>query len=368
MSISLDTPMSVKHQQGLSLMELLVASAIGLFLIGGVYQTFSSTRQAIVLLQAEAEMQESARFAFSVLSASIKKAGDFGCKSSASQIITSLLKSNDKTLTPQVRVQGWEAKGSRTGDIYIAQPNASISATTTKHWLNSASLTKDKGIKSKKYSDILKVWYTKPYSVNISSLKNGVLTFPSIDLEQGNILAINDCESIRFAQVCECEEDGCEGSNNLAELKTCNKTNELKGLNLAVAEISVVEQAIYFVSKRASNKKGYKNNIPSLYVRHLGKDAKPTPKQEVLEGVESLQLVYGEDTDNDGSANYYVSADAINDWNTVVSLKINLLLRSINNNVSKGSQTLVFNGAPISIEKDDHYLRRAFTTTISLRN
>ncbi|MEE9445429.1 MAG: PilW family protein, partial [Cocleimonas sp.] len=310
---------SLKQQSGLSLIELLIASAIGLFLIGGIYQTFLSTRQATVLLQAEAEMQENARFAFSVLSANIKKAGDFGCKSSASQVMTSLLKTNNTTstttLNPQIRVQGWEAKGSYTGNTYKTKPNSSISATTTKHWLDSTGLAKDKGIKSKKQSDILKVWYTKPYRMNLSSANKETLTFPSIDLEKGNILAVNDCQSISFVQVCACEEEDCEGNNNQAEVNTCNninKTNALTGLNLDVAEVGVIDQAIFFVSKRASNKKGYKNNIPSLYVRHLGKDAKPTPKQEILEGVESLQIVYGEDTDNDDSANYYVSADAIN--------------------------------------------------------
>ena len=359
---------SVIKQNGLSLIELLIASSIGLFLIGGIYQTFQSTRHATILLQAEAEMQENARFAFSILSASIKKAGDFGCKSSTSQAITSLLNTNNDTLNPDIYIQGWEASGSNFGDTYKVKSNSSISATTTKHWLDSAGLTKDKGLKSKKDSDILKIWYTKPYRVNLSSVSNGILTFPALDLENGNILAINDCESIHFAQVCACEEADCDGKENQAEVKSCNKTNSLKGLNLSVSEVAVVEQAIYFISKRASNKKGYRNNIPSLYVRHLGKDAKPTPKQEVLEGVESVQFLYGEDTNSDGSVNYYVSADSIANWSHVVSLKINLLLRSINNNLTKGHQHLVFNGAPIIVDKNDHYLRRAFSTTLSLRN
>lgn len=61
------------------------------------------------------------------------------------------------------------------------------------------------------------------------------------------------------------------------------------------------------------------------------------------------------------------------DWKNVVSLRVSLLLRSLNNNVINDEQSMEFNGAEIKIKptndnKLDRYLRRVFTSTISLRN
>lgn len=355
-------------QYGLSLIELMIASSLGLFLIGGVYQTFQITRQSARLLQAEAEMQENARFAFSLLTNSLKKAGNFGCKSSKKQSISSLLKISHEQLNPALFIQGWESKSSRYGDVYHAQANSSISNITTKHWFDSSGLHKNKGIKSKKDSDILKIWYTKPYRANLTAVNVDELNLTPIDLEQGNIIAINDCQNIQLAQVCACEDADCENLDTQVKLQSCNKISHLKNIKMETVEVAILEQAIFFVSKRASNRKGYKKNMPALYVRHLGKGAKPTPKQEILEGVESLQVEYGEDMDANGSANTYVSADLVRDWGNIVSLKIGLLLRSSNNFVIKTPQHLVFNGATITVNDDDRYLRRVFSTTIAIRN
>jgi type IV pilus assembly protein PilW len=346
----------------------MIASSLGLFLIGGVYQTFQITRQSARFLQAEAEMQENARFAFSLLSNSLKKAGNFGCKSTKLQSSSSLLKISHEQLNPALFVQGWEAKSSHYGDVYHAKANSSISNITTKHWFDSTGLHKNKGIKSKKDSDILKIWYTKPNRASLTTVNNNELKFTPIDLEQGNIIAINDCQNIQLAQVCACEDADCEGLDSEVKLQSCNQISNLKHIKTETAEVAILEQAIFFVSKRASNKKNYKKNMPALYVRHLGKGAKPTPKQEILEGVESLQVEYGEDTDANGSANTYVSADLVRNWKNIVSLKLGLLLRSSNNHVITSPQQLVFNGATIAVNDDDRYLRRVFSTTIAIRN
>ncbi len=355
-------------QHGLSLIELMIASSLGLFLIGGVYQTFQITRQSTRLLQAEAEIQENARFSFSILSSVIQTAGYFGCKSTQNQRIHSLLKVSTEQLNPALSVQGWEAKNTHYGDTYQTQANSGISSTTIKHWIDSTGLHKDKGIKSKKYSDVLKIWYTKPYHANLTSVNIAGLSFSPIDLEEGNLIAINDCQNIQLAQVCACEDSACEGVDSQAKLQSCNNISDLKAIKISTAKVAILEQAIFFVSKRGSNKKGYKKNMPALYVRYLGKGAKPTPKQEILEGVESLQVEYGEDIDFNGSANAYVSADLVSDWKKIVSLRISLLLRSSSNNVVKAPQNLMFNGAKLKLSDADRYLRRVVSTTIALRN
>jgi len=67
-----------KSQKGFNLVELLVAMVLGLFVMSGVFQIFVSSKHSNTLLQAEAEMQENARFAFSVMTEIIQEAGNFG--------------------------------------------------------------------------------------------------------------------------------------------------------------------------------------------------------------------------------------------------------------------------------------------------
>lgn len=88
--------------------------------------------------------------------------------------------------------------------------------------------------------------------------------------------------------------------------------------------------------------------------------------QELVEGVDNLVLLYGEDTDNDQAANRYVTADNVGTWNNVVSVRIQLLMASVQNSVSPIAQTYTFNGA--SATAADRRIRSVFTSVITLRN
>jgi len=362
---------------GFSLIELMIAMVLGLLVLSGVFQVFISSKQSNKTLLADAEMQENARFAFSVMTEIIQQAGNFGCQTVIPVPSQSVVKSANpatETFKPWKIIEGWEAKDSDYGETYTTDPNSGVSQISTGNWTSSAGAKKDSGIKSKKYSDILKVWYTNPGTANVTAQASGVLTLSSIDLKKGDILAINDCQTVSFAQVCACEEADCAGDDTKADINetSCsapgNNALNLSNLNLATAQVSVLNEAIFFVGKRSDSTTGYKENIPLLYMKNLGNNAKPGNKIEILDGVESLQILYGEDTNNDRSPDYYVSADKVVDWNHVVSLKLSLLLRSRNNNITDGAQSLKFNGADIALADGDRYLRRVFTTTIALRN
>lgn len=90
--------------------------------------------------------------------------------------------------------------------------------------------------------------------------------------------------------------------------------------------------------------------------------------EELVGGVENMQVVYGEDTDDDGVANRYLNRNAVADLDNVVSVRVALLIAS---DVSVGapgkgkSYSLV--GTPVSV-LDDGRLRSVYTTTISIRN
>lgn len=95
--------------------------------------------------------------------------------------------------------------------------------------------------------------------------------------------------------------------------------------------------------------------------------------QPIVENIENIQILYGQNTDNDiwRVADRYIPANNVNDWSQIVSIRISLLLRTAENNLVDSPQPYNFNGATIdpgATDPSDRRLRRVFTTTITLRN
>ena len=68
-------------------------------------------------------------------------------------------------------------------------------------------------------------------------------------------------------------------------------------------------------------------NGPALFVRSGGGDNATV--SELVEGVENLQVLYGEDSDSDNIPNRFVPANIVTDFANVTAVRISLLLRSV---------------------------------------
>ena len=88
---------------------------------------------------------------------------------------------------------------------------------------------------------------------------------------------------------------------------------------------------------------------------------------ELIADVDNIQILYGIDTDNDGSANAYVRINDVADIDTVVSVRVWLLMRSptaSNINITSATYSL----AGVNYTYNDRFVRRVLSTTINLRN
>jgi len=364
-----------KTSQGFSLVELMVAMAIGLVILSGIYHYFYSVGQSNRLLKAESRMQENARIAFATITSIVQQAGNFGCGANNKVITKSLIKADSQLFKPWQFIEGWEAAGSAYGKPYYTENNRQLKSITSKHWDSTTKTIKPKGTKAKKHTDILKLWYVKQVA-SLTQIKDQSVYFTGVNLHSGDIVVLNDCRQQVFAQVCECSDElgQCKHDQLYFSLqgKKCplpsNQPFDLTGLNVDSTEIGLLEHAVFFVSQRASKYRDKDDNLSSLYVRYLGKGIQPANKQEILEGVESLQVLYGEDKNLNGVANTYVSADKVGNWEHIVSIKVSLLLRSMANNLTIDKQLVYFNGAVLSSAQKDRYLRRVYSSTIKLRN
>lgn len=106
--------------------------------------------------------------------------------------------------------------------------------------------------------------------------------------------------------------------------------------------------------------------IPSLYCS----GSVNANRTLIAEGIENIQIMYGLDLDNNGAVDQYASAAdvAADEWGNVISIKIALLVRSIEPVLAAAeahSYTLL---EGVVINTDDRYQRAVFTTVIQLRN
>ena len=69
---------SLRRQTGLTLVELMVALAIGSFLIIGAIQIYNQSRQAFVVNESIARVQETAQFAMDTIEADLRMASNWG--------------------------------------------------------------------------------------------------------------------------------------------------------------------------------------------------------------------------------------------------------------------------------------------------
>ena len=76
----------MNKQAGFSLVEIMIALLIGLFLLGGILQMFSANQQTYRMQSSLARLQENGRIALDFLSRDIRMAGYWGCLSGLNSV------------------------------------------------------------------------------------------------------------------------------------------------------------------------------------------------------------------------------------------------------------------------------------------
>ena len=323
------------RQHGVTLVELMIALAIGLLVTVAMLKVYVDASRMYRFNEGLARIQENGRFALEFIRRDARVAGFWGCYS-------------DATLTNGV---------SATSDAYINVGAGHITGTSDDGLNSSDSIT----FRSATGSGALVTSGMSGTGDNVTVESVGALSTDTAVL-------ISDCEDGDLFQV-----TGIAGTA-LAHAAGAN-ANVSPNLNKAYAagaRVYEAREATFCIAPGADPAQ------PAL--RRL---VNPTPGQtcasngdELLEGIENMQILYGEDTDadadganGDGTANRYVAFGASGlDIDRIVSVRISLLARSLNNNLTTAPSPYTFNGITVTPASTDKYLRKVFTTTITLRN
>ncbi|RTE64375.1 prepilin-type N-terminal cleavage/methylation domain-containing protein [Amphritea opalescens] len=324
------------NQTGLSLIELMIAMVIGLLLTAAVLQVFVGSRATYSMQTGLAKLQENGRFATQYLSRDLRKTGFMGC--SSSNTLTSILVDDGSAIWDFIDFSN-ELSGEDdvdgTATYGTKSPIAGTDTITIKY--------ADSGNKC-----------------TVSQLTGTDISCDATpSFEKGDVLIMSDCSSSAVFQK-------SNGVSSLIKYEDSGVTpgNSSVTLNPFPQDSSVFQLQAYrfFV---ANNEYGQS----SLYRQGISNSAGVlsfAEPIELVEGVASMQILYGEDTSGDSRPNRYVSAGAVSDFDNVIALRVSLLIESSEDSLVREGQSLVFNGATVNF--NDGRLRKVFTTTIAIRN
>ncbi|MCB1671821.1 MAG: PilW family protein [Gammaproteobacteria bacterium] len=371
-------PVLSNRMTGLSMVELLVAMVLGLGLAAGVIEVYTGNEGAERGREAAQRVQEYGRFALNYLGQEIHSAGHFGCHSSNQGLNLNIgLDSPPAHFQPETGLQGWEANGTDPGDIFNSLDAISTVSSAGGGWSTSGTNTLPT-LQVMPGSDIVRTWNTSGEISRVNSVTNGAnpsINISSMNIAVGDILILNDCEHIDIVQACSIS-NGASGTLNVGLGDTCspgNRTNLTVTTNVG-AEATKLEGTVIYVGKRNNTAA----NPPSLMRARLNASASPAVVEELVPGVESMQLLYGINSDQDdrNTVDTYLPADQIaaGDWGRVISVRASLLLQSEVDSVTSTPQAYQFNGSTYDGSggngnlPQDTRIRRSFISTLSLRN
>jgi type IV pilus assembly protein PilW len=329
-----------QFQQGLTLIELMIAMVLGLATLAGIIDIFVSSKQMYRIQNERAQLQENGQFAIQFLTNKIRIAGYNGCSTrSAASAVTNTLNSSSYLWDFNTFIQGVEATGT---NIWTPSLDTSISSP-----LNGSDVLTVRGIANK--STIAVTAHpdgSPPGSANIE-------VTDASGLEQYDVVMVSDCLASAIFQITNSiNEDNIEHDT---EAGTPGNASESLAKNYSGAEMMKLVTTSYFIKDNASG-------VPSLYQAVFN-----DPPQELVEGVENMQLLYGVASNGDEAIDQYQTANAVSNWDNVKSVRVSLLLRSAEDDLTVDSpQNYLFNN--ISVTPTDNRLRAVYTRTITLRN
>jgi type IV pilus assembly protein PilW len=410
------TPRSIS---GLSLIEVMVALAISAILLFGLSQIFIGSKNVYRLQEGMSRVQENARFVLQYLEANVRMAGYMGCGNDADLTV--------KSGSPPAFLNHLEPMTSGLGGQPIVQDDLTSAERFQRpiegyaytgggfdgldpafgaaaNWTPSLSAPEDLGLfgsnatKPIKGSDVLVLRLINADSTAVLGdfdMSGGTFRVadPSL-VKAGNIYAITNCANARIFKASSVDVGSGLVTANATDNKlrlTSNDSSTWTGsyANMQFnqsgsalnAEVHPADYLVLFVGLQA-------DNATPVLKALTGPPGALVP-QEIADGVESMRVEFGVDTNADGNVDKYVRADnteadsnlAVTNktqrdiaWRKVLSVRVSLLMRS-SDRASQSAHTgdaaddNVFYLFDTRVQRpNDSRFRDVYTTTISLRN
>jgi len=312
-----------KYSTGLSLIELMVAMVVGLIIIGGTASVYLASKQSYIEVERMARMSQNGRFALQMVSEALVHAGYTG------EIPTGNIE-KDAQLTA---VGGTDC--SNTGAAYDID-NYLLGATSDSGGLALGCITDAVGSTS-----VLIVKNVRPMKLDVADIT-----------ASNTYIVANNVTGVMF--------DGAD---------TSSIPDTTDSGTIPNGSAWIYESQIYYIREDDSGNTSLSRKILELSSGSPAVMSYTT--QDLVPGVENMNLLFGMDTNADGDIDLYRTAAQmlVTDWNNVGSIQINILLRSETTDPQYTDDKTYNLGAGVTIsDPDDNYHRMVMQSTVSLRN
>ncbi len=359
---------SISKNKGFTITELMIAVTIAVILLLGVMQIFVSTKKSTKTNDSFARLQENLRFATDVIAREVRMGGYTGCRAgSLNNVLVDTASWENDTENP--------VKGEDGDTSAVGFPNAVVG------------------------SDALMVLRGDNTDYRIVSHNANSANFkiaPPNDLVQGEILIVTDCTNSAVFQVSNSNSsnqtighnqgtinlsDGSTGENCYKKLGPIPQPKPActGGAGTAYSfqgdgKIMRMVATAYYIAPSSSGQ------TRSLYQVPVKGGIVGAP-EELVEGIENMQVLFGEDTNGNGLPNTYKTATEMlagaDDFKNVVSVRVGMLVQSVND-VKPNNDSTTYKVADVDIgppsgsttvkHTGGKKMRFVINTTIKVRN
>lgn len=335
-------------QTGLSLVELMVSLVISTMIMAGVLQIFVSSKKSYSTEEALSRMQENARYAVGALSEGIRLTGFAGCSGVSTTPIVPDIGVKEANVDPVTNflsdrsVVGFDAVD---GVIDVNGDDFSMSGLvggTDAFSISTAGACS---------SHLMEDMSTRSAEILVSNQNH-------CDWSANQYLIITDCTALDVFMLT--NNPGDSGKTvSLQHSDSLNKKTKLSTKYVSESVVFDFVMTTYYIGRNSELE-------PGLY-RKVNDDA----SELVVGGVEDMQVRYGIDTDDDFIVDDYRTATEVGslgsgEWNKVISVEVNLLMASEQDNLVPQNQIYTFNGNTVTAT--DNKIRHVVTKNISMRS
>lgn len=409
-------PASAVRERGLSLIEILIALAIGSLLVLGLVEVFAASRTAYQLSTGVARVQENGRFAMDFLQRDLRMAGHMGCVNDQARFLPenttgtrlALASTFVPAATPDdydavdhtalrfdLGIVGYEASGTASGDT-VDLTTAPTAAGAATDWSPAipADVYADMG-NAVADSDVVVLRYFSPVGAQVTGFDPAAVPVSiTFDPAQGaplgegvtnpGLFGISDCMNAGVFQATNFNA----GAGSISISATGLNNDTLTGNESFVAGQANVYRAESIVLYVGVNGQGNPALFRLRYTAAPGAGAVTAIPEELVEGVESIQLQYGQDSATDvgsrptgnigGSriaSELLPAGNPVEAWRRVGLVQIGLVIRSSEpaaafqreEDAGAGVTRLSALGVVVQAPQDTYY-RAVYEDSIALRN
>ncbi|HTS24157.1 MAG TPA: PilW family protein [Casimicrobiaceae bacterium] len=339
--------MSARPQRGMGLVELMVWMVISLLVIIVIGIIYVNSKQLTRVNDTVSRMQENGRFAMYLIERDLRMAAFRGCNGAAVTPANLL----NSAAYPYQYANGVAGYAGSSEGTWSPALDSSISA------LAPAPLSG---------SDVITVRLVDGPGIPLVAKQASSTADLSVEagssIGAGDVLLVADCSNSAIFNATSFDSGaGTIGHAAGDAVAPGNTSADLGHVYSSDASVYRMTTRTYYIapsSRRPGINSLWSNSVPAY-------DGQAQP-EEIVEGVEGLALLFGEDLDGQRAANRYVTADAVGNWANVVSLRAQVLLGTTRDNVATKPQQYSFDGS--STTPTDRRIRTTMASVVTVRN